>query len=153
MATKIRLTRMGKKRSPFYRIIVVDERDARDGKYIDLIGTFNPKTDDEKLRLKYDADKIHDWLKKGAQLSEVMTQVFSDEGLIKQFTESKGTQKKTKSRKKTAKSIASEKKRKESVATKAKNKKAYEKALGDKKKAAEAEAAKEAEATEEKTEA
>ena len=65
MAVKIRLTRMGDKKSPFYRIVVADSRKSRDGEVIDLIGTFNPLTNPETI--KVDAQKATDWLKKGAQ--------------------------------------------------------------------------------------
>ena len=65
MAVKIRLTRMGDKKSPFYRIVVADSRKTRDGEVIDLIGTFNPLTNPETI--KVDAQKATDWLKKGAQ--------------------------------------------------------------------------------------
>ncbi len=65
MAVKIRLTRMGDKKSPFYRIVVADSRKSRDGEVIDLIGTFNPLTNPETI--KVDAEKATDWLKKGAQ--------------------------------------------------------------------------------------
>ena len=64
MAVKIRLTRMGDKKSPFYRIVVADSRKARDGQYVDLLGTFNPLTNPEEI--KVDAAKAEDWLKKGA---------------------------------------------------------------------------------------
>ena len=65
MAVKIRLTTMGDKKSPFYRIVVADSRKSRDGEVIDLIGTFNPLTNPETI--KVDAEKATDWLKKGAQ--------------------------------------------------------------------------------------
>ncbi|MBQ7452787.1 MAG: 30S ribosomal protein S16, partial [Clostridia bacterium] len=63
MAVKIRLTRMGDKKTPFYRIVVADSRKARDGKYIDQIGTFNPLTTPEEI--KVDAVKAEAWLKNG----------------------------------------------------------------------------------------
>ena len=65
MAVKIRLTRMGDKKSPFYRIVVADSRKARDGQYIDLIGTFNPLTTPEEI--KVDMEKANKWLNNGAQ--------------------------------------------------------------------------------------
>jgi len=65
MAVKIRLTRMGDKKSPFYRVVVADSRKSRDGEYIDLLGTFNPLTNPEQIKI--DLDKAHDWLTKGAQ--------------------------------------------------------------------------------------
>ena len=55
MAVKIRLTRMGDKKSPFYRVVVADSRSPRDGKFIDIVGTYNPKT--EPAEIKIDAEK------------------------------------------------------------------------------------------------
>lgn len=68
MAVKIRLTRMGDKKSPFYRIVVADSRKSRDGKYIDLLGTFNPLTQPEEI--KVNLEKANEWLKNGAQPTE-----------------------------------------------------------------------------------
>ena len=65
MAVKIRLTRMGDKKTPFYRIVVADSRKARDGQYVDQIGTFNPLTKPEEI--KVDTAKAEAWLKNGAQ--------------------------------------------------------------------------------------
>ena len=60
MAVKIRLTRMGDKKSPFYRIVVTDSRKARDGAYIEKLGTFNPLTDPAEITL--DVDRTKTWL-------------------------------------------------------------------------------------------
>lgn len=65
---KIRLTRIGAKKRPFYRIVAVDERKKRSGGYIDLIGTYNPLT--EPKDIKIDQKKLDDWKKKGAVLSD-----------------------------------------------------------------------------------
>ncbi|MFR5062964.1 MAG: 30S ribosomal protein S16, partial [Christensenellales bacterium] len=59
MAVKIRLTRMGDKKSPFYRVVVADSRSPRDGKFIDIVGTYNPKT--EPAEIKIDAEKAKAW--------------------------------------------------------------------------------------------
>ena len=64
MAVKLRLTRMGDKKSPFYRVVVADSRSPRDGKYIDLIGTYNPLTDPAEIKI--DNEKAQKWLKNGA---------------------------------------------------------------------------------------
>jgi small subunit ribosomal protein S16 len=64
---KIRLTRQGAKKRPFYHIIAIDERRKRDGRPIEYLGTFDPKTDPEKILLRGEA--IDAWVKKGAQLS------------------------------------------------------------------------------------
>ena len=65
MAVAIRMSRQGKKKSPFYRIVAADKRKARDGKFIELLGTYHPAT---KV-LKLDNDKYQKWLKVGAQPS------------------------------------------------------------------------------------
>ena len=64
---KIRLTRQGAKKSPFYRIIAIDERKARDGRPLEYLGTFDPRTEPERVNLRSEA--IEAWLGKGAQLS------------------------------------------------------------------------------------
>ena len=68
MAVKIRLKRMGKIRTPFYRIVVADARTKRDGRVIEVIGTYNPKTDPSII--KVDSERAQHWLSVGAQPSE-----------------------------------------------------------------------------------
>lgn len=68
MAVKIRLTRMGAKNRPFFRIVVTDSRNPRDGKYIESIGYFDPVAD--PLVLKIDEEKLALWVKRGAQLTD-----------------------------------------------------------------------------------
>jgi len=65
VATKIRLARYGAKKKPFYRIVVADERQARDGRYIEILGHYDPKNGIEGADLK--ADRVHYWLGCGAQ--------------------------------------------------------------------------------------
>jgi small subunit ribosomal protein S16 len=64
---KIRLTRRGAKKRPFYRIVAMDERRPRDGRPLEFLGTYDPKPDPEKLDVK--VDRIEAWVSKGAQLS------------------------------------------------------------------------------------
>ena len=64
MAVKIRLTRKGDKKSPFYRVVVADSRSPRDGKFIDIIGTYNPLTNPAEIKI--DSEKANKWLKNGA---------------------------------------------------------------------------------------
>jgi len=71
MAVAIRFSRQGKKRSPFYRIVAADKRCARDGRFIELLGTYHPLT---KV-LKLDADRYGKWLKVGAQPSGTLAAV------------------------------------------------------------------------------
>jgi small subunit ribosomal protein S16 len=73
MAVKIRLTRMGKKKKPLYRIVVADSRNARDGKVIDEIGTYDPNTDPSTY--KVDEEKAKKWLANGAQPTETVGKI------------------------------------------------------------------------------
>jgi len=81
---KMRLTRMGDKKSPFYRIVVVDGRQARDGQYIDKIGHYNPICDPAEVVI--DADKAKDWLSKGVQPTETVKSLLIKAGVIEQPT-------------------------------------------------------------------
>ena len=78
---KIRLTRMGKKREPIYRIVVADSRNARDGKCIDEVGTYNPNTDPSTYKI--DEEKAKKWLNNGAQPTEVVGKIFKLAGIEK----------------------------------------------------------------------
>ena len=80
MAVKMRLTRMGDKKSPFYRIVVADSRVARDAKYIDLIGTYNPITNPEEVKI--DVEKAQQWIKNGAQPTETVKALLVKSGAI-----------------------------------------------------------------------
>jgi len=68
MATVIRLTRMGRKKQPFYRIAVTDSRKRRDGGWIELIGYYNPMTD--HITVKVDEERLTYWMSVGAQMSD-----------------------------------------------------------------------------------
>ncbi len=74
MSVKIRLTRIGSKKQPYYRIVVADSRSPRDGKFIEKIGTYDPKTDPSTVVL--DKDKAVDWIKKGARPSNTVQKLF-----------------------------------------------------------------------------
>jgi small subunit ribosomal protein S16 len=65
MAVKLRLTRVGSKKNPIYRVVVADSRSPRDGRFIDIVGRYNPQTEPSTIEL--DEAKIRDWLGKGAQ--------------------------------------------------------------------------------------
>ena len=80
MAVKMRLTRMGDKKSPFYRIVVVDSRVARDGKYIEKIGHYNPIA--QPAEVVIDADKAKAWLAKGVQPTETVRALLINQGVI-----------------------------------------------------------------------
>lgn len=74
MSVKIRLTRIGSKKQPYYRIVVTDSRSPRDGKFIEKIGTYDPKTDPSTVVL--DKDKAVEWIKKGAKPSNTVEKLF-----------------------------------------------------------------------------
>jgi small subunit ribosomal protein S16 len=84
MATKIRLARLGAKKRPFYRIMIADSRSPRDGKFIEIVGTYAPllaKDDANRVSLK--ADRITYWLGTGAQPSEKVEKLLQAAGLLK----------------------------------------------------------------------
>ena len=80
MAVKIRLTRLGDKKSPFYRVVVADSRAPRDGKFIDILGTYNPLTDPAEIKIN--ADKAQKWLKNGATPTHTAKQLLVKSGII-----------------------------------------------------------------------
>ena len=77
MAVKIRLRRMGAKKSPFYRIVVADSRSPRDGKCIEEIGYFDPMVEPSEIKL--DIDKVEKWLKNGAQPTERVKSIINSQ--------------------------------------------------------------------------
>ncbi len=80
MAVKMRLTRLGDKKAPFYRIVVADSRVARDAKYIDLIGTYNPISNPEEVKI--DNEKAQKWIKNGAQPTATVKALLVKSGAI-----------------------------------------------------------------------
>lgn len=79
MAVRIRLTRVGATKQPTYRLVVADSRSARDGRAIDTIGHYNPRTD--PIDLHIDEAKARDWLAKGAQPSDTVKRLFKNAGI------------------------------------------------------------------------
>lgn len=77
---KIRLQRQGKKKAPFYHIVVADSRAPRDGKFIDIIGTYNPLTDPATINI--DNEKATKWLKNGATPTDTARQILVKSGVI-----------------------------------------------------------------------
>ena len=80
MAVKMRLTRLGDKKTPFYRVVVIDGRKARDGAYVDLIGTYDPLTKPETVKI--DKEKAQKWLACGVQPTETVNGLLIKEGLL-----------------------------------------------------------------------
>ncbi len=92
MPVRIRLSRGGAKKRPFYRIVVADSRRARDGKFIDQIGTYNPMLPkDSADRVKMDLDKAKEWIAKGAKPSDRISIFLSNLGVMEKpvITEAK----------------------------------------------------------------
>ena len=81
MAVKIRLTSLGDKKSPFYRVVVADSRVARDGKYIEQIGTYNPLVEPDK-QLNINKELAEKWLKNGAQPTETTKSILQRVGVL-----------------------------------------------------------------------
>ncbi|MBR5981470.1 MAG: 30S ribosomal protein S16 [Firmicutes bacterium] len=79
MAVKIRLTRLGKKKQPTYRVIVADERSPRDGRFIDELGFYDPTQ--EPSVVKIDTDKAKDWIAKGAKPTDTVAKLLKIAGL------------------------------------------------------------------------
>lgn len=80
MAVKLRLTRMGAKKKPFYRIVATDERKARDGQYIEQIGFYDPAKDPADVKIN--AEIAKKWLAAGAQLTDTVRDLFVKNGII-----------------------------------------------------------------------
>jgi len=83
MSVRIRLTRIGKKKEPHYRVIVADQRSPRDGKFIEIIGKYKP-LDDPSL-IEIDEDRALDWLRKGAQPSDSVANLLRKVGVWERF--------------------------------------------------------------------
>ncbi|MBI5869411.1 MAG: 30S ribosomal protein S16 [Thermoleophilia bacterium] len=79
MSVKIRLSRVGRKKKPIYRIVVADSRSPRDGKVIENIGRYAPQEDPSLIEV--DEDKARDWLAKGAQPTETVAKLLSVKGI------------------------------------------------------------------------
>ncbi len=85
MAVKIRLTRMGAKKRPSYRIVATDSRSPRDGKYLEQIGFYNPLTNPAELKINEEV--ALKWLRDGAILSDTAKDLLSQAGIMKKFHE------------------------------------------------------------------
>jgi small subunit ribosomal protein S16 len=79
VAAKIRLARVGSKKNPIYRVVVADSRSPRDGRFIEIVGRYNPQTEPSLIEL--DEAKIRDWLAKGAQPSDPVKRLLKVKGL------------------------------------------------------------------------
>ena len=80
MAVKMRLTRIGKKKTPFYRVVIADARAPRDGRFVEEIGYYNPLTD--PVEIKIAADKAKQWIKNGAQPTDTVKVLLKKSGIV-----------------------------------------------------------------------
>ena len=79
MSVRVRLTRVGSKKNPIWRVVVADQRSPRDGRFIETIGHYNPQTDPSTIEL--DEEKVRDWLSKGAQPSDTVARLLKVKGV------------------------------------------------------------------------
>ena len=79
MSVRIRLRRTGLKKQPSYRVVVADERSPRDGRFLEIVGHYNPRRD--PIELVLDEEKIKKWLGNGAQPSDTVARLLADKGL------------------------------------------------------------------------
>ncbi|WP_042356259.1 30S ribosomal protein S16 [Bacillus rubiinfantis] len=87
MAVKIRLKRMGAKKTPFYRIVVADSRSPRDGRFIETVGTYNPVAEPAKIEIN--EELALQWLQNGAKPSDTVRNLFSKQGIMEKFHNAK----------------------------------------------------------------
>ena len=87
MVVKIRLNRMGAKKNPFYRIVVADSRAPRDGRFIEILGNYDPSK--QPALVNIDEEKAIDWMKKGAQPTDTVKNILSKNGTMAKFAEAK----------------------------------------------------------------
>lgn len=82
MATRIRLRRVGRKGLPLYRIVVADQEAPRDGRFIEILGTYNPKGETAADKVKVDAEKARQWIAKGATPSDTVQSLLKKAGVF-----------------------------------------------------------------------
>ena len=87
MAVKIRLNRLGAKKTPFYRIVVADSRAPRDGRFIEVLGNYDPSQTPALVNV--DEEKVLSWMSKGAQPTDTVKSLLSKKGIMTKFAESK----------------------------------------------------------------
>ena len=97
MAVRLRLMRMGKKKQPTYRIVAADARSPRDGRFIEIVGTYDPRR--EPSAIKVDNEKAIAWLKNGAQPSERVAKLLKISGALDEFEASRPAKKTAKAAK------------------------------------------------------
>lgn len=93
MSVKIRLTRVGRSKSPAYRVVVADSHSKRDGRFIEILGYYQPVSAETKVQI--DSERALHWLKVGAQPSDTVRSLMRKAGILKQFHEARKPQPKT----------------------------------------------------------
>lgn len=88
---RIRLRRVGMKGQPSYRIVAADKESPRDGRFLEILGYYNPRTDPATIEVK--EDKVYEWMSKGAQPSDSVQQIFNSIGLLDRFNRYKAGEK------------------------------------------------------------
>ena len=84
---KIRLKRMGAKKTPFYRVVVSDSRDRRDGREIEVVGNYDPKTNPATVNI--DEEKVLKWLNNGALPTDTVRNILAKQGIMKKYADGK----------------------------------------------------------------
>jgi small subunit ribosomal protein S16 len=79
VAVRLRLTRVGGRRDPIWRVVVADQRSPRDGRFIETVGQYNPQTDPSTIKL--DEDRVREWLSKGAQPTATVRKLLKTQGI------------------------------------------------------------------------
>lgn len=87
MSVRIRLTRVGRKKSPAYRVVVADSHMKRDGRFIEILGHYQPLNEEAKVQI--DSERALYWLKVGAQPSDTVKGIMRKAGILKQFHEAR----------------------------------------------------------------
>ncbi len=87
MAVKLRLKRMGAKKKPFYRIVAADSRSPRDGRFIEMVGTYNPLTNPAEIKIN--EELAMKWLKNGATPTDTVRNLLSKSGIMAKFAKEK----------------------------------------------------------------
>lgn len=95
MAVKIRLRRMGTKKRPFYRIVAADSRSPRDGRFIEILGTYDPilKTDDVASKVTLKEDLVIKWIENGAELTDTVRSLLKNKGILEKIHQEKANKK------------------------------------------------------------
>ncbi|MBW3573776.1 MAG: 30S ribosomal protein S16 [Actinobacteria bacterium] len=88
MAVKLRLMRMGKKKQPTYRVVAADSRSPRDGRFIEVVGTYEPRQDPSVVRI--DNERAIEWLRKGAKPTDRVQRLLQESGAWDEFTAAAG---------------------------------------------------------------